>query len=74
MQLRSAVDGDSLSYRWFGYPEAGSLKMPIPVQGADNTRRVRVVAPDVSQTGTAHFILAVTDKGEPSLTRDRGSS
>lgn len=67
----SDPDGDSLSYRWFDYPEAGTLKTPIPVQGAENTRRVRVVAPEVTQAGTAHFILAVTDKGEPSLTRYR---
>lgn len=64
-------DGDSLSYLWISYPEAGSLKSPIPAQGADNLRRARFLAPAVSKPETAHFILAVTDKGQPSLTRYR---
>ena len=67
----SDPDGDSLSYLWINYLEAGSLKAPIPAQGADNVRRARFVAPDVARTETAHFILSVTDKGQPSLTRYR---
>lgn len=62
-------DGDNLSYLWFHYPEAGTYPDVIAVEGSDNTRSVRVTAPDVSAPQTAHFILAVTDKGEPALTR-----
>lgn len=64
-------DGDSLSYLWFNYPEAGSLKARIDSQGADNIYRGRFQAPQVTKPETAHFILAVTDKGQPSLTRYR---
>ena len=64
-------DGDSLSYHWFNYAEAGTLAAPIPSQGAENDRRVRFVAPVVEKLETAHFILAVSDKGQPSLTRYR---
>jgi hypothetical protein len=67
----SDPDGDSLSFRWFNYPEAGSLKAAVPVQGAENTRRVRVVTPGSAGAGTLHYILVVTDKGEPSLSRYR---
>jgi hypothetical protein len=62
-------DGDSLSYFWFNYPEAGSWKTPIPVLHADNLARVLVKAPTVTRPETAHFILTVTDKGSPPLTR-----
>ena len=64
-------DGDSLSYLWFHYPEAGSWKTPIPIGGAENTYRVHIKAPEVTKIETAHFILAVTDKGTPPLTRYR---
>lgn len=65
----SDPDGDSLSYRWYHYPEAGSWKTPIALNGADNLWRRSFVAPKVSQPETAHFILEVTDKGTPALTR-----
>jgi hypothetical protein len=62
-------DGDSLSYLWFHYPEAGDYKTPLKTQGADNLYAVWYKAPEVSSPQTAHFILKVTDKGAPSLTR-----
>ncbi|HVZ63629.1 MAG TPA: nucleoside hydrolase-like domain-containing protein [Lacunisphaera sp.] len=67
----SDPDGDSISYWWFQYPEAGTYRGQIPIQGAANTIRVNLVAPIVDQPATAHFILRVTDKGSPSLTRYR---
>lgn len=67
----SDPDGDSLSYLWFHYPEAGSWKEPIPTQGAENIYRAAIRAPRVTKPETAHFILAVTDKGSPALTRYR---
>jgi hypothetical protein len=65
----SDPDGDSLSYRWYPYPEAGSWQQSIEMVGADNLHRRSFVAPRVSRPETAHFILEVTDKGEPALTR-----
>ncbi len=65
----SDPDGDNLSYLWFNYPEAGSLDEAIPIENAENLYKVPVVAPEVDQTETAHFILKVTDKGTPALTR-----
>lgn len=65
----SDPDGDSLSYRWFQYPEAGSWAQPIPLDGADNLHRRSFVAPKVTKRETTHFVLEVTDKGSPALTR-----
>lgn len=62
-------DGDNLSYLWFHYPEAGSYNKIIPINSAENLDRVSVVAPNVNQQATAHFILRVTDKGTPPLSR-----
>ena len=62
-------DGDSFSFLWFNYPEAGTYKKMIKVGGAENAHGVNVVAPQVDKKETAHFILKVTDKGKPQLTR-----
>lgn len=64
-------DGDALSYYWFQYPEAGTYKGIIrfaPFQ--PNLANLHtVVAPEVDSPQTIHFILKVTDKGTPALTR-----
>ncbi|MBK1875893.1 DUF1593 domain-containing protein [Pelagicoccus mobilis] len=65
----SDPDGDSISYLWFHYPEAGTHKVLIEQNGAENVDRVRYTAPEVKEKVTAHFILKVTDKGVPALTR-----
>jgi len=62
-------DGDNLSFIWFQYPEAGSYKKLIPIGGADNMDIVWVTAPMVERSETVHFILRVTDKGSPPLSR-----
>ncbi len=62
-------DGDNLSYLWFNYPEAGSYKELIKINSAENARGVWIIAPEVEKNETAHFILKVTDKGQPQLTR-----
>ena len=61
-------DGDSLSYLWFCYPEAGSGRQVEPA-GSPNIHRVMVRAPQVSKPEDIHFILQLSDKGSPSLTR-----
>lgn len=62
-------DGDNLTFLWFNYPEAGSYKTLLKTGGAENVHRLDMVAPMVDQEETAHFILKVTDKGEPQLSR-----
>lgn len=62
-------DGDNLSYLWFHYPEAGSYKKMINIDSAENIRNVWVKAPVVDKEETAHFILRITDKGQPQLSR-----
>lgn len=65
----SDPDGDSISYLWFQYPEAGTYREPITSGGAENADRFNVTAPKVNQPVTLHFILKVTDKGSPPLSR-----
>jgi len=63
-------DGDSMSYWWFQYPEAGSYKGNISFRPySPNLYDLPVTAPVVESPKTIHFILKVTDKGTPSLTR-----
>jgi hypothetical protein len=65
-------DGDSLSFFWFQYPEAGTYPAlynwgPF----AQNMKRIAIIAPRVDKPETIHFIVKVTDKGAPPLTRYR---
>jgi len=62
-------DDDNFSFLWFNYPEAGSYKQPIKVNGAENIYKVHFTAPIVDKEETGHFILKVSDKGEPQLSR-----
>ncbi len=61
-------DGDNLSFLWFHYPEAGSYKKLISIS-AENVHGVYVTAPKVDKDETLHFIVKVTDKGVPALSR-----
>jgi hypothetical protein len=64
-------DGDSMSYQWFVYKEAGSYKGSVSLRPfSPKLYRLPVVnAPIVKKPETIHFILKVTDKGTPVLTR-----
>ncbi|HEY4326418.1 MAG TPA: nucleoside hydrolase-like domain-containing protein [Mucilaginibacter sp.] len=63
-------DGDSMSYRWMQYPEAGTYKGLVSFAPyASNLYDLPVTAPVVTSSQTIHFILKVTDKGTPALTR-----
>ena len=62
-------DGDNLSFLWFNYPEAGTYKKLIKIEGAENSHGAYVIAPAVDKQVTAHFILRITDKGTPPLSR-----
>ena len=61
-------DGDHLRYLWYNYPEVGTYKeriKPTP----ENVPNVWIIAPEVEEEKNTHFILKVTDKGEPQLSR-----
>ena len=63
-------DGDSMSYLWFQYKEAGTYPGVISFKPyAPNLYNLPVYAPEVNKPQTIHFILQVTDKGIPALTR-----
>ena len=66
----SDPDGDSVSYLWFQYKEAGTFPGRVSFRPyASNLYRLPVTAPKVTKPETIHFILQVTDKGSPALTR-----
>lgn len=65
----SDPDGDSFSYYWFEYPEAGSGGGKLTFNSAENLVRVSLIAPKVTKPETAHVILKLTDRGSPPLTR-----
>ena len=63
-------DSDSISYLWFQYPEAGTYKGIVSTRPySPNLYDVPITAPAVESAQTIHFILKVTDKGTPALTR-----
>ncbi|KAF0172755.1 MAG: hypothetical protein FD161_3975 [Limisphaerales bacterium] len=70
-------DGHAVSYEWFYYPEPGTFAVsgarsgaPVKVEDADKPDAWFLVPNSrVLRNGTMHFILAVTDKGTPPLTR-----
>lgn len=61
-------DGDNLSFLWFHYPEASSTKNLLSM-GAENVHGIYITAPKIEKNETLHFILKVSDKGTPALTR-----
>lgn len=63
-------DGDSMSFRWVQYPEAGTYPGILSYENfVSNIYEARPIAPKVTSPQTIHFILKVTDKGTPALTR-----
>jgi len=63
-------DGDSMSYLWFQYPEPGTYPGIVSFRPfSPNLYDLPVTAPKVDSVQTIHFILKVTDKGTPPLTR-----
>lgn len=78
-QGSSDPDGDSLSYHWFYYREAGSFVcstgttgQPIAIKNHDQANAAFTVPTRSFMppgTGTIHIMLAVTDHGTPRLTR-----
>jgi hypothetical protein len=66
-------DGNRLDYSWFTYPEAGSYRGPVTLRlsnDADSSQAVLRVPEDAGDK-SIHVVLAVTDRGNPPLTRYR---
>jgi len=61
-------DGDSFSFLWFDYPEAGSYKKELKIS-PENYPGISITAPTVEKKETLHIILKITDKGTPQLSR-----
>ena len=71
-------DGNTLSYHWSYYPEAGTLLVatgrsgaPVDIDHADESDASFIAPKHFFRAGTMHLILAVTDNGTPALTRYR---
>ena len=64
-------DGDNLSYWWFQYQEVGSYNKALNMGPySENLYNLHtIIAPEVDNTETVHFILKVSDKGKPALSR-----
>lgn len=63
-------DGDSMSYLWFQYKEAGTYNGVVSFRPYSPVLYdLPVTAPKVTKPETIHFILQVKDKGTPALTR-----
>lgn len=60
-------DSDSFSFLWFSYPEAGTYKKIIRIEGTENAHSAYIIAPVVDKEETIHIILKVTDRGTPAL-------
>jgi hypothetical protein len=62
-------DQDGLLFEWMLYPEAGSYQGPSPTLHGSASPQAYFISPKVDSARTVHVVLAVTDKGSPSLTR-----
>jgi len=72
VELKAGVcqdpDGDELSYQWIYYREAGNSVYWLDMDNPDSAE-ASFTAPSMGQPQEMHFILAVKDNGNPSLTR-----
>ena len=63
-------DGHGIDYEWFTYPEAGTYRGAVMLDGF-NTQATLIKVPRDAAGKSIHVIVAVTDRGEPPLTRYR---
>jgi hypothetical protein len=62
-------DGDALTYRWWGYQEAGTYPGSVHIDAADQQNASVTIPADTAAGQTLHIICEVTDNGTPPLTR-----
>ncbi|MFC5283578.1 DUF1593 domain-containing protein [Pedobacter alpinus] len=61
-------DGDTLSFNWWQYEEAGSYNGKIVISNSDNPKAFFTVPADAKKGATIHVICEVNDSGVPHLT------
>jgi hypothetical protein len=66
----SDSDGQRLRFEWFQYPEPGTYRGQVQIEGTA-TAVATVHVPDDAGGKSFHVIVAVTDEGNPPLTRYR---
>jgi len=66
----SDPDGHPLTYSWLVYAEAGTYKGAVALDGGSSSRASLAVPGDIGRD-EVHVVLAVTDGGDPPLTRYR---
>jgi len=59
-------DGDTVSFRWFQYREAGTVPTLLEIEN-DHQPKARADLKNVRRSGTIHIILEVKDNGDPVL-------
>jgi hypothetical protein len=59
-------DGNSLSFEWNVYPEAGNLTQPVQIK--TDSANASLVTPKLNPGSSLHIILKVSDDGLPRLT------
>ncbi|MEW6161639.1 MAG: nucleoside hydrolase-like domain-containing protein, partial [Verrucomicrobiota bacterium] len=62
-------DGDAMAFEWIFYPEPSGYAGPLPVIENAHSDRVTIVLPASNAAETLHFVLILTDRGDPPLTR-----
>lgn len=62
-------DGDTLTYRWWQYKEAGTYQGTVEIKKNNTLKAVCQVPVDIKKGETIHVILEVTDNGEHPMTR-----
>lgn len=68
----SEPDGNSLAYRWWVYPEAGTYADATRIRiESDDQAEATLNVPNDAQGKQIHVILEVSDDGEPKLTAHR---
>jgi hypothetical protein len=60
-------DGDTLTFKWWVLPEAGTYTQTVTIENADSNR-ITVYVPADSASKSFHVICEVTDNGTPNLT------
>ncbi len=64
----SDPDGDQLSYNWIYYREVGNSQYWVEIKNSDSSEAT-FKTPTLGFPQTLHFVLSVTDDGDPALTR-----
>jgi hypothetical protein len=65
----SDPDGDSLTFSWWQYAEAGTYPGSVDISDSDSVNAMLTVPADAKSGQTIHVVCEVTDSGTPRLTR-----